>query len=187
MKSLRNLIIGGLLLGATGLLYAAPDDLYGTDGTTVTTSSATKMGQLSPADMTSNADVFMNDMHQMLRHVTQLREKAQRDKDILKLNCVNDKLIPLKAEVNLADTTRHALEQAISSNDQQGSYAAYVDLTLRHDKVKDLRDQADACVGEALTYVGATTVVVSGPTNPLEPVEPGGTEVEPPTYRSPFD
>jgi hypothetical protein len=177
MKSLRNLAIGALLIAGTGtLLVAGPDDSDAPD----VTAPAMKMGSISAADMTVQADVMVTNMHDMLRHVTQLREKASREKDILKLNCINDKLVPMKGEVNLGDTMRHSLEQAIGSNDESGRYAAYADLTVR-------RDQADACVGDALTYIGSTDVQVTGPANPLYPPEPGENEVEPPTYRSPFD
>ena len=187
MKLLRYLAFSGLTVAAMGtLIYATPDDFDPTD-TSTTTVSATKMGQMSPTEMTVQADTIMTDVRSMLRHVTQLAEKARRDKDIIKLNCVNDKLVPMKGEVNLAETTRHVLEEAISSTDEGARYASYTDLTIRHDKIKDLRDQADACVGDALTYIGKTDVTVTGPSGPLYPPESGGQEVEPPTYRSPFD
>ncbi|HTJ45203.1 MAG TPA: hypothetical protein VL463_24020 [Kofleriaceae bacterium] len=150
--------------------------------------SGGKTATLSPAEMTVSADEIVGNMHGMLRHVTQLREKAEKEKDIIKLNCVNDKLMPMKAQVNLGDASRRSLDQLISAGDDKGRYAAYADLTISQDKVKDLRDEADACVGDALTYVGKTDVQVTGPDNPLVPGDDGfGEGIEPPVYRTPFD
>lgn len=189
MISLKKVLIGVLMIGATGtLIYAAPGDPIDTGDTTTVTTPGAKTAILSPAEMTVGADDAMTNMHAMLRHVTQLREKAAKDKDIIKLNCVNDKLMPMKAQVNLAEGSRRDLDQMISANDEKGRYAAYSDLTLSLDKVKDLRDEADACVGDALTYIGKTDVQVTGPENPLVPGDNGfDTGIEPPTYRTPFD
>jgi len=187
MKSLHKLLIGTLLLAGTGsLIYAGPDD--GLGGDTTVTASGTKQAEMSPAEMTTVGDELITGMHGMLRHVMQLREKAAKDKDIIKLNCVNDKLMPMKAQVNLADASRRILDQMIGANDEKGRYAAYGDLVVSNDKVKDLRDEADACIGDALTYVGKTEVQVTGPNNPLLPGDGTfGEGIEPPVYKTPFD
>jgi hypothetical protein len=187
MRSLHKLLVSGLLIGGTAtLIYAAPDD--GVSAEVSITTPSGKMAQLSPAEMTIAADDLMTGMQGMLRHVQQLREKAAKEKDIIKLNCVNDKLMPMKAQVNLAEASRRQLDDMINAGDDKGRYASYSDLIASNDKVKDLRDEADACVGESLTYVGKTEVSVTGPDNPLIPGEDGfGQGIEPPTYRSPFD
>jgi hypothetical protein len=188
MKFLSKLAIGSLIVGASAsLIYAAPGDDDSTTDVTISAQGA-KQANLSPEEMTTSSNELMANMRSMLRHVTQLHEKASKDKDIIKLNCVNDKLMPLKAQVNLAEASHHSIEIAISSSDDKGRYDAYAELIIDHDKVKDLRDEADACVGDALTYIGKTDVQVTGPTNPIVPgdgvFDPG---IEPPTYRTPFD
>lgn len=188
MKLLAKLTLGALLVGGTGsLIYAAPgDDALGTD-TSITT-SGTKQAVLSAEDMLVSSHEMIMTMHSQLRHVTQLRDKAAAEKDIIKLNCVNDKLMPMKAQVNLAEGSARQLEQTVSASDEQGRYASYSELTISNDKVKDLRDEADACVGDALTYVGKTDVQVTGPDNPLLPGDNTfGEGIEPPGYRTPFD
>jgi hypothetical protein len=187
MKSLTKILLGAVLTAGTGsLIYAAPGDDVSVDATITT--PAAKQANMSPEEMTASSEELIVNMHGMLRHVTQLHEKASKDKDIIKLNCVNDKLIPLKAQVNLADETRHMIEIAIGNSDDKGRYDAYADLVTDFDKSKDLRDEADACVGDALTYIGQTDVQVTGPNNPIVPgdgvFDPG---IEPPTYRTPFD
>jgi hypothetical protein len=190
MKSLHKVAIGvALVAGMGGLIYAGPGDVDDTDSSSTVTTTGNKSAQLSPGEMIASADQLMGQMHSSLRHVTQLHQKAAKDKDIIKLNCINDKLMPMKGEVNLADANRHALDQAINAGDDSARYASYSDLTISGDKVKDLRDAADACVGDALTYVGSTDVQVTGPANPLLPGDDnwGGSGIEPPGYRTPFD
>jgi hypothetical protein len=190
MKSLLKFGVGGLLIAGMGsLIYAAPgDDDNGVSADVSITTPGAKQMQLSPAEMTMASDEAIENVRGMLRHVTQLREKAQREKDIIKLNCVNDKLVLLKGTANIAEEDHHAVEIAISNSDEKGRYTAYGDLIVNHDKAKDLRDAADACVGDALTYIGKTDVQVTGPSNPIVPgdhvFDPG---IEPPTYRTPWD
>ena len=188
MKSLHKLVIGGMLAlaGSGGLIYAAPGD-PGEEAGDYTISSGAKVATLSPADMVTSGNEMMNNILSMLRHVTQLREKAEKEKDIIKLNCINDKLMPLKATANVADRQRKWLDDAIGASNDKDRFSAFADLTISHDKAKDLRDGADACVGDALTYIGKTDVQVTGPENPLLPGDGFGEGVEPPTYRSPFD
>jgi len=187
MKSFRKFVIGALLVGATGtILYAAPGDSTDDDGGTVT-APAGKQANLSPEEMRIAGQEMSKSIHSMLRHVTQLREKAIKEKDIIKLNCINDKLMPMKAQVNLADAKSRQLDDAVQSDDEAGRYNAYSDLTTSHEKVRNLRDEADACVGEPLTFTGETQVDWTGPENPLEPTEnPWDPGLEPPSYRTPW-
>ena len=189
MKSLHKLLLGGFLIAATGsLIAAAPGGIDEDAGDSVSIPGG-KGAQLSPAEMTASSDSMMRYLNGSLRHVTQLHEKAQREKDIIRLNCVNDKLVPLKGQVNVAEASRHALDQAIGNGDESGRYATYADLVESYDKGKELRDAADACVGDALTYVGSTDVQVTGPLNPVVPGNEGifGGGIEPPAYKTPFD
>jgi len=187
MKSITKLLVGGVLVVTTGgLIYAQPAGDVGGDVSISATGE--KKAVLSPEEMSASAESLMSMMRGHLRHVTQLRDKATAEKDIIKLNCINDKLMPLKAQMNLADVAHRSLTDAIAAGNDDARYSAYADLTINNDKVKDLRDEADACVGDALTYVGKTDVQVTGPDNPLVPGDDGfGEGIEPPVYRTPFD
>ena len=46
------------------------------------------------------------------RYVKHLQEQARKDRDVIKLNCVNDKLVQMKPQMNMNDTARNALEQS---------------------------------------------------------------------------
>ena len=187
MKSLGKLAIGAVLVLGTGsLLFAQPGDPPDHDSDF--TVSGQKPAVMSPAEMTVASVDLMHAMNGHLRHVTQLREKAQAEKDIIKVNCLSDKLIPMKAQLNLAEGSKRILDERVGAGDDSGRYAAYGDLVISNDKMKDLREEADACVGDALTYVGETDVQVTGPDNPLIPVSGGlGVGIEPPAYKTPFD
>src|SRR5262245_29532380 len=53
--------------------------------------------QLSVADMQNKSAAMMAQMPEDYRHVLHLKEVAKKGKDVVKLTCVNDKLIQLKA------------------------------------------------------------------------------------------
>jgi hypothetical protein len=189
MKSLHKLAIGvALVAGMGGLIYAGPSGTDDTDSGSTVTTGGSKTAQMSPEEMLAAGQQMDEHMHADLRHVTQLHEKAAKEKDIIKLDCINTELVPMKGQVNLGDNEEHALEQAIQSGDESSRYADYAEELESENKVKDERDAADACVGEPLSYVGSTDVEVTGPTNPLIPGDSNwGSGIEPPGYRTPFD
>src|SRR5437763_3649374 len=56
-----------------------------------------------PSDYVARAVTIRQQIQTDYRYVVFLQAKARREKDVIKLNCVNDKLILLKAEQNIAD------------------------------------------------------------------------------------
>jgi hypothetical protein len=189
MKSLHKLAFGvALVAGMGGLIYAGPGGSEDPDNGSTVTTSGSKAAQISPEEMLASGKQLVESMHSSLRHVTQLHEKAAKEHDIIKLDCINTELVPMKGQVNLGDAQEHALEQAIQGGDESGRYADYSDEVESEGKVRDEREAADACVGDALTYIGSTDVQVTGPANPLLPGDGDfGSGIEPPTYRTPFD
>jgi hypothetical protein len=150
-----------------------------------------KQAQLSPKEMTEKSSELIADMNVMLKRVLQLKQTARKSKDIIKLNCVNEKLLELKQLLNIADTASTDLTEAITVQDEQGRYHQYSQITISHEKAGVARDEAEACVGEELIFVGPTEVDVTGPNIPDDPTaddpfdfDPG--DLEPPGYASPF-
>src|SRR5690348_13825861 len=52
-----------------------------------------------------------------LRHVLHLQALARRGKDVIKLTCINDKLVQIKAQMDLYDNAKLQLDTAISNGD----------------------------------------------------------------------
>lgn len=123
-----------------------------------------------------------------IRHVIALRERTRQAKDLIKLTCVNDKYVQIKALANVFDTQRAVLEGAISNNAEE-RHELFRDVSKAGDDIHKLRGEADACVGEPeLTSDSLNDYTAPQfPDDPLkgDPYVPGG-GIEPPGYASPF-
>lgn len=129
----------------------------------------------------------MNDVVARLQsHV----EGARKQKDLIRLNCLMDKLVQVKANLNIADQALQAVQEAIARRDEGASMHEYTRLTIVHQKVQMLGSEAEACIGEDLSFVGATRVDVdidpSVPNDPYGAPAPARPEVVRPPYASPM-
>jgi hypothetical protein len=148
--------------------------------------------QLSASDMQAKASTIMAQLPEDYRHVIYLKEQAKKGKDVLKLTCVNDKLVQMKAQMNIADSTNADLQAAIGSGTADGRVTFFVNLQDTAGTISQLRQDADVCAGTPELYKQEAGVTVEAPDLP-DPgagdpfgVE-GGDVVEPPGYASPFN
>ena len=191
MRLIRNIAVGVALVLGGGLLHAQPADEAAAEDTADVGVPTEKEAQLSPREMTQKSDGMIEEMKTMLKRVLQLQQTARKQKDIIKLNCVNDKLLQLKQLLNIAEAGRNNLTEAISLQNEPERYHQYGQITISHEKGAVARDEAEACIGEELIFVGPTEVEVDGPDIADDPTEddpfdfdPG--DLEPPAYASPF-
>lgn len=146
-----------------------------------------KEAQISPREMTSKASEFITEMQGVLEHVVELQTAARKQKDVIKLNCVNDKLLQVKTLLKIAEAARTNLVEAIAQGNDAGRYHQYSQITIAHENVTVLRDEASACIGEELIFLGPTEVNVDAPTLPDDPTAEGDEDyIEPPGYASPY-
>jgi hypothetical protein len=127
------------------------------------------------------------------RHVLHLQALARKEKDVIKLTCVNDKLVQIKAQMNLFDTANLQLESQLEADDAT-RMTTFSDLEKAGGEVKKLRGQADGCMGEMDLYKQESKSdyerpelddpTQGGPFN--DPEQTGETTVEPPGYATPF-
>jgi len=140
--------------------------------------------------MIAQAKEFLGKMQQVLQRVVQLQEVARKQKDIIKLNCVNDKLVQIKGNMNVAESATTNLHEAVARGDDAQRQHEFTRVSLTHQKVQVLGTEAENCIGEDLTYVGETEVKVeidpsvpeADPTGEVKP-EP---VIERPPVASPF-
>jgi len=142
---------------------------------------------LSVADMTSRAAAIQSQIQNDYRHVLSSKERAAKQKDVIKLTCVNDKLVQVKAQMNIADSTNDQLQAALAKNSDDRS-GLFTSLVGTGEAIKLLREQASACIGEPELYKQEAGVEVTRPDIPDDPTAttPVISEFEPPAYASPF-
>lgn len=121
------------------------------------------------------------------KHMQYLQGVARKQKDVIKLTCVNDKLVELKAERNVFDQRRQQFDaELVKSAD--AARPLYVELTQSSERIKHLRGDADACIGVPELYKQESDVEVTHPDFPDDPTteDPFEPDVEPPGYASPY-
>src|SRR5687767_13816754 len=69
---------------------------------------------LSPQDMLNQAREYRGKMNETLSRLQSLVEAARKQKDIIRLNCLTDKLVQLRANLNIADQALQSLQDALA-------------------------------------------------------------------------
>jgi hypothetical protein len=183
MKLLAKMTLVLAIGGAGATMYAAPGG-GGFLSPTGTSGGAAIGANMTFEQMIGEATRIQIQITDDYRHVQHLQQIARREKDLIKLNCVNDKLIELKAQMNVADRSHGELQGGLDPSDQR---QALTNMSVAGDEVKRLREAADQCIGEKLLITESSNEYTHPDigTNPTDNPFPG--ELEPPAYASPFD
>jgi len=152
--------------------------------------SVAQKPNLTPEEMVAQARQYQQGMGLVLQRIQTLQETARRQKDIIKLNCVADKLVQTKANVGIADQALNALQDNVARADEGGRTHEFTRLTIINQKVQVLGAEAENCIGEDLSFVGATRIDVDVDPNiprddPTQPATPVTAIDRPPPDRAP--
>ncbi len=115
--------------------------------------------------MLEKAEKDVYRMRQVLKQVLARLEDARSEKDIVKLNCVNEKLTQIKGLLKVAEQADIALQESVARRDE-GAESDFAKVTIARSKVDRLRVETEECVGQ-LAYVvdDRTQVDVEVPKN----------------------
>src|SRR5215831_10064647 len=102
-----------------------------------------QQANLTPQEMLDQARKDMNAMQSALKRVVDLQELARRQNDIIKLNCVNDKLVQVKAAITIGEPSMTDLHEAIARNDDGARIHAFTKVTVATQKVQVLMQEAE--------------------------------------------
>ena len=178
MKSLRKYAVLAALLAAVTVNAQTP---------------APTPKALPPAEMRLRVEQIRKDIEDDQRHVLHLQALARKEKDVIKLTCINDKLVQLKAQMNLFDNANLQLEASINNTDDTPRLA-FADIEKAGADVKRLRGEADGCAGELEMFKQESKSDVDRPDldDPTDgepfhdPVVMGEPDIEPPGYATPY-
>jgi hypothetical protein len=120
------------------------------------------------ADRPKKAADAISSMRASLRQVTTRVEDARNEKDVVKLNCVNEKLAQIKGLLKVAEQSENAFREAAATKDPAAN-GEYAKIMIAKGKVDTLGGDAQQCIGQ-LAYVidEKTTVEVQQPKNQPE-------------------
>lgn len=137
---------------------------------------------LSATDMLRQGREYRATMDRAVVELQALVEQAKKQKDVIRLNCVMDKLMQVKVNMNMADEALQKLQEAAGRRDDAASLHEYTRITIVNQKVQVLQNEGQTCVGAELNYIGTTRVEVEAPEVAENMTEPS---LEPPPLERP--
>ncbi len=141
---------------------------------------------LSGPDMVVRAGELKAQIDADSKSMRHLQAVARKEKDVIKLTCVNDTLVQAKAEQNLFDESDRQFTADLST-DAATARDDFDAMTASASNIANLRAVAEACVGVPELYKQESAATVDHPDldNPEmdSPFDPG---IEPPAHASPF-
>jgi len=125
--------------------------------------SAQQPGPKADADKLDAAAENLNRMKASLKLVLNRAEQARNEKDVVKLNCVNEKLTQIKSLIGVAERADLSLHESVAAKDTAAD-AESSKIAIARTKVDRLRSEAEQCVGQlAFNVEEHTTVEVEQP------------------------
>ena len=144
------------------------------------------------AQSSARAAAFELQITEDAHKMNQLRDIARKEKDVVKLTCVNDRLVELKAQQNIYDQAKLQFAAQTSAGNTDAARPPFDELSSTAEQIKLLRAAAETCIGVPELYKQESDVSVTHPDFPDDPTttdpfdDPVFEQVEPPGYASPF-
>lgn len=114
---------------------------------------------LSSPERVEQAQARVEAMQAVLASTNELLEKVrQEEQDLIKLNCINEKLAAMKGFIKVSEQSYVNLTEAVSRSDIEAEVHHYTLIAIANQKVQDLGDEALTCVGETQVFAGDTEV-----------------------------
>lgn len=181
VRSFSSWVGGAMLAVAAGAAAQDPEkavpvpQAQSAGGQTVSGDSVDMDSAISPEKTFDRARLYIRKMRETLRRGEKRKEEAERQKDLIKLNCLNEKLSQAQSHLQDAEQSMSALSEALVRNDAAQRSHELSRIRILYQKVLVLSAEADNCGGEDSHYVGPTQIEVDvDPTVPQgDPTDPG--------------
>ena len=114
---------------------------------------------LTSEEKLESAQKRIERMRTVLTQTTDLLQKVREgDNDILRVNCINEKLAAVKGFVKVSEQSYTNLRDAAGREDDTAEMHHFSLISIGSQKVRDLGEEAQTCVGEVQMYADETVV-----------------------------
>ena len=136
------------------------------------------LSNLSNQEKRSKVDGDLKKIKDTLKFAQAKLDKARENKDVIQLNCVNDKLSGIKGFLKIAEQAKKGLDEAINRSDQDLIDHEFTKVTIATMRVENWRLEVEGCVGELSQYTGKSEISVQTDSNIRED-DPSAAEFKP--------
>ncbi len=143
-RSVVGVVLGvGLAVGVAGAQTRTPGNNAG----------AADVGQrrtanLSGPDQVREANAILEEVRRVRRQVSDLLDTARQERDIIKVNCLNDKLTQIDVTLRSAQERQELLSNAVSLNNDGQRNHEFTLMTIYRGRSSTLEGEARQCIGE---------------------------------------
>jgi len=184
MLEFRRTLLGlgaALALGAAGfgIAIAQDDNQQDQEGPPVGEAPVRQRTQLSSEEQRAEAERIETRGTQISRRVMSMLDEARRERDIIRVTCLNDKLTQINAHLRTLQSRRENLQEAIQTGDEGRRNHEFTVITVLGQHFTTLEQEANQCIGQDIFETGTTQVVTTiDPSTPEE--DPSNIPTPPP-------
>jgi len=123
--------------------------------------SAPPNAEASPEEMLARAKQFVIGIEQSSGSISRQLQAARKDRDVVRVLCLNDKLNQVDVALGSAQDRLDSLRTAVTRSDADRSRHEFTVLEVLNDRVRVLINESNQCVGEETGFIGEAEVSVS--------------------------
>lgn len=87
-------------------------------------------------------------MRDILKEVLAKLEEARNSRDVVKLNCVNEKLTQVKGLLRISEQADVAMQEAIARKEAGAAEHEFTKVNISRTKIEQLRAETEECIGQ---------------------------------------
>lgn len=108
------------------------------------------------------------------KRVESMLAQAKKEKDSIKISCLEDKLTQLEVNLQGVEERRMLFDEALSSGDAAGADQQFTILGIYVSRVQSLMAEAENCIGEGDVVIGEsdTVLIIDEDITGQDPTEP---------------
>ena len=114
----------------------------------------------SPKRRLSDAGKLVKKMDRMLKKTNKRLGKARENKDVIQINCVNEKLSTMKGLLRIGEQGLQSAEEAAGQRNKDLLNHELAKIKIAAMRVENLSLEVEGCVGETSAYLGSTVADV---------------------------
>jgi hypothetical protein len=143
-----------------------------------------RRADLSPQEQITESERIETRGTQLSRRVQTMLDEARRERDIIRVTCLNDKLTQINANLRTLTERMTSLREAVDGQDADRRNHEFTVVTVLGQKFDVLEREANQCLGQDIFETGATRITTT--IDPGVPFEDPTIVPAPPDLPVPF-
>lgn len=120
--------------------------------------------EMTPRQRLDYAEDTVDEVKSHVRRTLKMVEEAQKAKDVVLLNCLNEKLAGLKALLKVVEDSDLAMREALARENNDLADHEFQKVVMARGQAAQLMAEADACIPEAgASYAGRGRWSITSP------------------------